>query len=327
MLDFSHAQAGLGRQYEKARVSRACRWSGAGLAIGSAGCGRRRSQYRWCAASLRRYRGLSADIRNGLAAALERRLGRRLEWRRQAYPAGRTYRPKMARPELSYAEADNPHTREKARWRRLDAVVSGRSLTVTESVPLTAALRVPLFIATYDMDDDGQLNAFFKSGDRIARAAMNRTDLAFLTRPDAVVPWSRGSSELLQTDLRDDGNPIRLETVVFKPPGPGPFPLAVFNHGCSRQTVRPPNLSSKPGSRSKLPTFSTSEDGSWPFRSAGVAENPTGSVTKNSAATAAASLLLQHRYGAERCGSRIDGYRCGHRRPSPPPGCCCQVPC
>ena len=132
---------------------------------------------------------------------------------------------------IIFAEADNPHTREKARWRRLDAVVSGRTLTVTVKVPLTSTMTVPLFTATYDMDDDGQLNAVFKSGDRIARAAMSRTDLASLTKPDAVVGWSRGTSELLQTDLRDDGNPIRLETVIFRPSGSGPFPLAVFNHG------------------------------------------------------------------------------------------------
>jgi dienelactone hydrolase len=82
------------------------------------------------------------------------------------------------------------------------------------------------------MDDDGQLKAFFK-GSRIARAAMSRTDLASLRKPGAVVAWSRGISELLQTDLLENGNPIRLETVIFKPPGPGPFPLAVFNHGSS----------------------------------------------------------------------------------------------
>ncbi len=121
---------------------------------------------------------------------------------------------------IVYAEADNLYSGLHARWWRLDAAVSGRTLTV----------RAPLFTATYDMDDDGQLKAVFK-GSRMARAAMSRAELASLTRPDAAVAWSRGTSELLQTDLLEDGNPIRLETVIFKPPGPGPFPLAVFNHG------------------------------------------------------------------------------------------------
>ncbi len=127
-----------------------------------------------------------------------------------------------------YAEAANPYTGAPASWWRLDAVVSGRTLTVTR----------PAFTATYELDDDGQLKAFFK-GSRIARAAMSRTDLASLTKPGAVVAWSRGTSELLQTDLLEDGNPIRLETVIFKPPGPGPFPLAVFNHGSTGGTPTP----------------------------------------------------------------------------------------
>ena len=122
---------------------------------------------------------------------------------------------------IVYAEADNPYTGMQARWWRWDAVVSGRTLTVTE----------PLFTATYDMDNDGHLEAIFKGGSRMAHATMSRTHLASLTKPDAVVVWSRGTSELLQTDLLEDGRPIRLETVIFKPPGPGPFPLAVFNHG------------------------------------------------------------------------------------------------
>jgi dienelactone hydrolase len=140
---------------------------------------------------------------------------------------------------IVFAEADNPSTRQKARWRRLEAVASGRSLNVAVSGPPAAAISATPFTATYDMDDDGQLDAVFKSGDRIARAAMRRTDLASLTSRDAVVPWSRGTSELLQTDLREDGSPIRLETVVFKPAGPGPFPLAVFNHGSTGKSPSP----------------------------------------------------------------------------------------
>lgn len=132
---------------------------------------------------------------------------------------------------IVYAEADNPYTRVQARWWRLDAVVSGHTLTLMGQG----------FTATYDMDDDGQLKAVLKasSDSRMARATMGRTDLASLTKPDAVVVWSRGTSELLQTDLLEDGSPIRLETVIFRPPGRGPFPLAVFNHG---STGRSPTL-------------------------------------------------------------------------------------
>jgi dienelactone hydrolase len=137
-----------------------------------------------------------------------------------------------------FAEADNPHTREKARWRRLDAVVSERTLTVAERVALTATMTVPVYTATYEIDENGQVDAVFKSGGRIARAAMNRMRLASLKRA-TVVPWSRGTSELLQTDLRDEGDPVRLETVIFRPSGSGPFPLAVFHHGTAGKSPTP----------------------------------------------------------------------------------------
>jgi dienelactone hydrolase len=35
----------------------------------------------------------------------------------------------------------------------------------------------------------------------------------------------------MATGLVEDGRPVRLEVVIFKPPGQGPFPLAVINHG------------------------------------------------------------------------------------------------
>ena len=60
---------------------------------------------------------------------------------------------------------------------------------------------------------------------------MTRADFASLTKPDAVVEWTRGKSEFLQTELIEDGRPVRLEAVIFKPNGAGPFPLAVINHG------------------------------------------------------------------------------------------------
>jgi dienelactone hydrolase len=138
-----------------------------------------------------------------------------------------------------FAEADNPYSREKAKWRRLDATVSERTLKIAERVALTATLTVPVYTATYNLDENGELDAVFKSGGRIARAAMTRTDLASLRKHRAVVPWSRGASELLQTDLHEDGNPIRLETVMFRPSGSGPFPLAVFNHGSAGRSPTP----------------------------------------------------------------------------------------
>ena len=44
-----------------------------------------------------------------------------------------------------------------------------------------------------------------------------------LTRPDAVVAWTRGKSEFLQTDLIEDGNPVAPGGGDFSPRGPGTF--------------------------------------------------------------------------------------------------------
>jgi dienelactone hydrolase len=118
-----------------------------------------------------------------------------------------------------YAIGDNPRIQRS--WRRLEAIASERTLKVINA----------RFSATYDMTEDGGLKAEFKLGGITSRARMTKADFASLRRPDAVVAWTRGKSELLQTDLIEDGKPIRLEVVIFKPPGAGPFPLAVINHG------------------------------------------------------------------------------------------------
>jgi len=70
---------------------------------------------------------------------------------------------------------------------------------------------------------------------------MTRADFSSLTQPDAVVEWTRGKSEFLETDLIEDGRSVRLEAVIFKPNGAGPFRLAVINHG-STGTGRNPEL-------------------------------------------------------------------------------------
>src|SRR5438094_341578 len=77
------------------------------------------------------------------------------------------------------------------------------------------------FSATYELAGDGGLKALYQRGDNVSRAAMSRADFASLTRPDAVVAWTLGKSEFLQTDLVEDGKPVRLEVVIFRPSGAG----------------------------------------------------------------------------------------------------------
>ena len=120
-----------------------------------------------------------------------------------------------------YALGDNPYAGLQPRWFRFEGIVSGRTLTLTGSG----------FSATYEMTGDGGLKAHFELGDNASSATMTRADLASLSKPDTAVAWTRGKSELLQTGLIEDGKPVRLEAVIFRPPGAGPFPLAVINHG------------------------------------------------------------------------------------------------
>src|SRR5271155_1085168 len=120
-----------------------------------------------------------------------------------------------------YSIGDNPFFGIRRAWSRHKATVSGRSLKIAE----------PGFSATYELTDQGALRAIYARGNIRSQATMARADLVALTKPGAVVDWTRGKSELLQTDLVEGGKPVHLEVVIFKPPGEGPFPLAVINHG------------------------------------------------------------------------------------------------
>jgi dienelactone hydrolase len=131
--------------------------------------------------------------------------------------------------QVVYAIGDDPDAGTQRRWLRLEGIASGRTLKVTGKG----------FSATYEIAEDGGLKACFERGDNASSAAMTKADLASLTKPDAVVAWTRGTSEFLQTDLIEDGRPVRLEAVIFRPRGAGPFPLAVINHGSTGRGGNP----------------------------------------------------------------------------------------
>lgn len=118
-----------------------------------------------------------------------------------------------------YATGESP--RFGKNWSRHAATLSGRRLTISEAG----------FSATYDLNDLGGLNATYTRGTAVSHAAMTKTELTSLTIPGAVIPWTRGKSEFLPTAFAEDGKPVELEAVLFRPDGDGPFPLAVFNHG------------------------------------------------------------------------------------------------
>ncbi len=120
-----------------------------------------------------------------------------------------------------YAIGDNPWLGIQRGWSRHEATLSGRRLTISEAG----------FSATYDLNDQGGSNATYTRGKIVSHAAMTKMDLTTLSVPDAVISWTRGKFELLRTALIEDGKPVNLEVVIFRPNGVGPFPLAMFNHG------------------------------------------------------------------------------------------------
>jgi len=128
-----------------------------------------------------------------------------------------------------YAIGDNPWLGIRRGWSRHEATLSGRRLTISEAG----------FSASYDLNDQGGLNAKYTRGNIVSHAAMTKADLTKLSVPDAVVPWTRGKSELVRTDLIDDGKPVNIEVVIFRPDGVGPFPLAMFNHGSTGRGTNP----------------------------------------------------------------------------------------
>lgn len=118
-----------------------------------------------------------------------------------------------------YAVADNPGFGLKRAWFRFDATVSGDQMTVHGSG----------FSLTLNVSPTGRLRAVF--GDGLSFAILSRRNLADLRAGGKNINWSAGEQSFLATDLTGDGRPVKLETLVFKPEGTGPFPLAVVNHG------------------------------------------------------------------------------------------------
>jgi dienelactone hydrolase len=143
-----------------------------------------------------------------------------------------------------YAVGGNPPLGVKSNWLRLEGTASERTLKVSGKS----------FSATYELTQGGGLKALYRRGDSVAHASMTKADFAALTKPDAVVEWTRGKSEFLETDLIEDGRPVQLEAVIFKPEGAGPFPLAVINHG-STGTGRNPERFTQTWSDANLADF------------------------------------------------------------------------
>ena len=96
---------------------------------------------------------------------------------------------------------------------------------------------------TYELAPTGKLLATYARKNQRSRAVLTRQSLAALRkpgrRPGAAVRWTGGERAFLKTDLIENGKPVRLEAIIFRPAGKGPFPLAVVNHGSTGRGSNP----------------------------------------------------------------------------------------
>jgi dienelactone hydrolase len=127
-----------------------------------------------------------------------------------------------------YAIGGNPWLGIRRAWSRHEATLSGRRLAIVEAG----------FSVTYDLNDLGGATATYTRGTIVSHASMTKIDLTTMAEPGAIIPWTRGRSEFLRTAPIEDGQPVRLEVVIFSPEGAGPFPIAVFNHGSTGNGTR-----------------------------------------------------------------------------------------
>lgn len=104
-------------------------------------------------------------------------------------------------------------------WKRYRGIISGDTLTISSG-----------FTATYRMVGNA-LRASFERGGIRSQAIMSKVEFAALLASGENITWSKRQVEFLNTELVENGKPVRLEVVLFKPEGEGPFPLLVFNHG------------------------------------------------------------------------------------------------
>jgi len=118
-----------------------------------------------------------------------------------------------------YAIGDSPFGNLEANWLRGEATIAGEEMTfATER-----------FSINFKLESAGKLRAIFGQG--MSHAIMYRSTDDLLRNPDAEISWNAGISERLKTGLVENQKPVELETVLFKPEGDGPFPLAIVNHG------------------------------------------------------------------------------------------------
>ena len=133
--------------------------------------------------------------------------------------------------DVVFAWGDAPQLGIKRGWDRPNARIDGNTLTLTGSD----------YSATYRRSASW-VEASYERGPLNRRAELTRMSFATLLAPDMTFA-AAGESIMIDSGLLENGQPIRLQVVISKPEGAGPFPLLVFNHastgkGTNRESFR-----------------------------------------------------------------------------------------
>ena len=153
-----------------------------------------------------------------------------------------------------YAVGDHALWGIKRGWWRFSGRIEGKRLRIKGRITEI----------TYELAPSGRIQATYARRNQRSRAVLTRQSLAVLRKPGAKVRWIGGNRVFLQTGLVENGKRVRLEAVVFRPAGTGPFPLAVVNHGSTgrgndprlfRQTFIAPMLAEFLSARGWLVAF------------------------------------------------------------------------
>jgi hypothetical protein len=119
-----------------------------------------------------------------------------------------------------YGWGDSPGLNITRGFSRLGANLNGDTLTIASS-----------FTATYKLTSATSATASYRRGESRSQADMVKLDLAALIASGKIFAGSDPESVMISTKLQENGKPVRLEVVIDKQPGDGPFPLLVVNHG------------------------------------------------------------------------------------------------
>ena len=121
--------------------------------------------------------------------------------------------------QVLYAIADAPAGHIRRIWMRQQARISDTTLTIEGTSSIF-----------YTLEPSGSLQATYRQGAFPSYARMSRISLGTLTSPGVDLDWSEPMRVFVEGPA-ENGIPVRLETVLFRPRGDGPFPLLVLNHG------------------------------------------------------------------------------------------------